>query len=254
VTGSRLAGIRALLFDLDGVLTPTAEVHRRAWARVVGPAFLRHGAAPYTERDYFALIDGRPRYDGMRAALESRGIELPYGAPDDDPALETVCGLANRKNVEFTAELQEHGVAPYPASVAFLGAAEAAGLAAAVVSSSRNAPAVLAAAGLAARFGVVVDGVVAARLGLAGKPAPDTYLDAARELGRAPAECAVVEDAESGVAAGRGGGFGLVIGVDRGVGHAALLAHGAGLVVDELDELIPELPRPELPHPEEARP
>jgi HAD superfamily hydrolase (TIGR01509 family) len=199
-------------------------------------------AAPYRDADYFAHIDGKPRLDGVRALLASRGITLPEGAPDDDPALDTVAGLGNRKNAAFTAELAERGVRPYPGSLRFLDAASEAGLAVAVVSSSRNAEPVLRAAGIRDRFPVVVDGSVAAHAGLAGKPAPDTYLHAARLLGLAAADCAVVEDALSGVAAGRAGGFGLVVGVDRGAGALELTGSGADLVVDDLVELIPDLP------------
>jgi beta-phosphoglucomutase family hydrolase len=238
----RLAALRAVLFDLDGVLTPTAEVHMRAWERMFSGFLASRSAAAYTDTDYFAHIDGRPRLDGVRAMLASRGIVLPEGTPGDDPALETVAGLGNRKNAAFTAELAERGVAPYPGSVRFLDAVVAAGLGVAVVSSSRNADAVLRAAGLRDRFAVVVDGQAAAAAGLAGKPAPDTYLHAAALLGRTAAECAVVEDAHSGVAAGRAGGFGLVVGVDRGAGALELLASGADLVVDDLADLIPGLP------------
>ena len=238
----RLGRLRAVLFDLDGVLTPTAEVHMRAWSRMFTAFLDSRGAVPYAEADYFAHIDGRPRLDGVRAMLASRAIALPEGTPDDDPARETVAGLGNRKNAAFTAELAEHGVTPYPGSVRLLDAAAAAGMEGAVVSRSRNAEPVLRAAGLRDRFGVVVDGAAAAAAGLAGKPAPDTYLHAARLLGRTPAECAVVEDAHSGVQAGRAGGFGLVVGVDRGAGALELLASGADLVVDDLAELIPGLP------------
>ncbi|HMN98842.1 MAG TPA: beta-phosphoglucomutase family hydrolase [Miltoncostaeaceae bacterium] len=238
----RLAGLRAVLFDLDGVLTPTAEVHMRAWGRMFSEFLASRPVAAYADGDYFAHIDGRPRLDGVRAMLASRGIVLPEGEPDDDPSLETVAGLGNRKNAVFTAELEERGVAPYPGSVRFLDAAVAAGWDVAVVSSSRNAEPVLRAAGLRERFGVVVDGAVAAAAGLAGKPAPDTYLHAARLLGRTAAACAVVEDAHSGVQAGRAGGFGLVVGVDRGAGTLELLASGADLVVGDLAELIPGLP------------
>ncbi|MGE0027175.1 MAG: HAD family hydrolase [Thermoleophilia bacterium] len=238
----RLAGLRAVLFDLDGVLTPTAEVHMRAWGRMFSEFLASRSAAPYADTDYFAHIDGKPRLDGVRSMLASRGIVLPEGEPDDDPGLETVAGLGNRKNAMFTAELAEHGVAPYPGSLRFLDAAIAAGLDVAVVSSSRNAEPVLRAAGLRDRFAVVVDGAVAAAAGLAGKPAPDTYLHAAGLLGRTAAESAVVEDAHSGVAAGRAGGFGLVVGVDRGAGALELLASGADLVVDDLADLIPGLP------------
>lgn len=237
--------IRAWLFDLDGVLTPTALVHMHAWARLFTPYLAAHGAAPYTEADYFAYIDGKPRYDGVRSLLASRGIVLPEGTPDDSPAEDTVCGLGNRKNAAFNETLADEGVTAYPASVAFLDAIEAAGCLAAVVSSSKNAPAVLLAAGLASRFPVVVDGTYAAGEGLPGKPAPDTYERAAELLGVPTVECAVVEDAESGVQAGAAGDFGLVVGVDRGVGRDVLLRLGADVAVDELDELIPGLdPQP----------
>jgi beta-phosphoglucomutase family hydrolase len=241
-TAARLADERALLFDLDGVLTPTADVHMRAWNRLFTSYLAEHGAAPYTEQDYFSHIDGKPRYDGVRSLLESRGITLPEGTPDDAPDAETVCGLGNRKNAEFTAELAEHGVEPYPGSLRFLDAATAAGMAVAVVSSSANATQVLRTAGILDRFPVIVDGLVARADGIAGKPAPDTYLDAARRLGLTADACVVVEDATSGVAAGRNGDFGLVIGVDRGAGADELLANGADVVVTDLADLVPDLP------------
>lgn len=241
-TPARLADQRALLFDLDGVLTPTADVHMRAWSRLFTPYLAAHGVAPYTEQDYFAYIDGKPRYDGVRSLLESRGIDLPQGTPDDGPDADTVCGLGNRKNAEFTAELAEHGVEPYPGSLRFLVTAIDAGLSVAVVSSSANATQVLRTAGILERFPVIVDGLVAREDGLAGKPAPDTYLDAASRFGLTPAQCVVVEDATSGVEAGRNGAFGLVIGVDRGAGADALLEHGADVVVRDLDELVDQLP------------
>ncbi|MFS2031164.1 MULTISPECIES: HAD family hydrolase [unclassified Curtobacterium] len=244
LTPARLADQRALLFDLDGVLTPTADVHMRAWSRLFTPYLAQHGVAPYTEQDYFAYVDGKPRYDGVRSLLESRGIDLPQGTPDDPPDADTVCGLGNRKNAEFTAELTEHGVEPYPGSLRFLVAAIDAGLSVAVVSSSANAVQVLRTAGILERFPVVVDGLVAREDGLAGKPAPDTYLDAASRFGLTAAECVVVEDATSGVEAGRNGAFGLVIGVDRGAGADALRAHGADVVVGDLDDLVDELPEP----------
>ncbi|MGG7306580.1 HAD family hydrolase [Curtobacterium sp. AB451] len=243
-TPARLADQRALLFDLDGVLTPTADVHMRAWSRLFTPYLAQHGVAPYTEQDYFAYVDGKPRYDGVRSLLESRGIDLPQGTPDDPPDADTVCGLGNRKNAEFTAELTEHGVEPYPGSLRFLVTAIDAGLSVAVVSSSANAVQVLRTAGILERFPVIVDGMVAREDGLAGKPSPDTYLDAASRFGLTAAECVVVEDATSGVEAGRNGAFGLVIGVDRGAGADALLEHGADVVVTDLDELVDELPEP----------
>ncbi|WP_281286408.1 HAD family hydrolase [Agromyces intestinalis] len=244
-TSATIAAVRGWLFDLDGVLTPTATVHMHAWARLFTPYLEQHGAAPYTDADYFAYIDGKPRYDGVRSLLESRDIHLPEGevtdAPNQPSGDETVRGLGNRKNAAFNETLAEEGVAAYPASVAFLDAVQQHGCLVAVVSSSKNAPSVLAAAGLADRFEVVVDGAVAAREGLPGKPAPDTFLRAAEQLGLEPGECAVVEDAESGVRAGAAGGFAHVVGVDRGVGRGTLERLGADIVVDELDELIPLL-------------
>lgn len=228
----------AVLFDLDGVLTPTAEVHMCAWARLFEPYLAERDAAPYGDADYFDHIDGKPRYEGVASLLASRGIELPWGDAADPPELDTVCGLGNRKNDAFNEVLASDGVAPYPGSLAFLDAVQAQGVHVAVVSSSRNARAVLETAGLLERFDVIVDGLVAAEQGIAGKPQPDTYLYGAQLVGVSPARAVVVEDATSGVAAGRAGDFGLVLGVDRGVGVQALLTHGADLVVDDLGELI----------------
>lgn len=238
-----LGGIRGWLFDLDGVLTPTAVVHMHAWARLFSPLLEAHGAKPYSDADYFAYIDGKPRYDGVRSLLASRDIRLPEGEVTDAATEETVHGLGNRKNEAFNETLAEEGVSPYPASVALLDAIERAGGEVAVVSSSKNAPSVLEAAGLADRFEVVVDGAVAARDDIPGKPAPDMFVRAAELLGLPPGQCAVIEDAESGVKAGATGPFALVIGVDRGVGREALTELGADVIVDELDELIPALER-----------
>ena len=238
-----LSGIRGWLFDLDGVLTPTAVVHMHAWGRLFRPFLEAHGAAAYTDSDYFAYIDGKPRYDGVRSLLESRGIRVPEGEVGDDPSLDTVHGLGNRTNEAFNETLAEEGVEPYPASVALLDAVERAGALVAVVSSSKNAPSVLEAAGIADRFEVVVDGAVAARDGIPGKPAPDMFERAAELLGLPTEACAVVEDAESGIKAGATGEFGVVIGVDRGVGREALVELGADVIVDELDELIPAVER-----------
>nr|WP_141007880.1 HAD-IA family hydrolase [Nocardioides humi] len=236
----------AVLFDLDGVVTPTAEVHMHAWAAMF-TAFLDARSAadgttypPYTEQDYFAHVDGKPRYDGVRSFLASRGIVLPEGTPDDPPAAETVCGLGNRKNEAFNQILASEGVTPYPGSVALLRELLRRGTPMAVVSSSRNAPAVLVAAGLTDYFGFVMHGGLAAELGLPGKPAPDTFSHAASVLGASDARSVVLEDAVSGVAAGRAGAFGLVIGVDRGAGEDALRAAGADLVVPDLADLLPD--------------
>lgn len=230
----------AALFDLDGVLTPTAEVHMRAWDEMFN-AFLKERGIdePYTDQDYFDHVDGKPRYDGVRAFLESRGIELPEGDPSDGPEEETVSGLGNRKNDAFNAVLARDGVEAYAGSLALLDALADRGMKMAVVSSSKNAPAVLEAAGIADRFPVVVSGAVAAELGLPGKPAPDTFIHAAAELGVPKERAVVLEDATSGVRAGHDGGFALVVGVDRGAGAEGLTAAGADVVVKDLEELVP---------------
>lgn len=235
----RVLSLKAILFDLDGVLTPTVDVHKHAWSRLFNDFLTQRGITePYTEDDYFAYVDGKPRYDGVRAFLASRDITLPEGEHSDPSDADTVSGLGNRKNDEFTETLAEDGVAPYPGSIEFLDLVTAAGLQVAVVTSSRNGEMVLQAAGLRDRFTTVVDGVVAADAGLAGKPAPDTYAHAAALLGLTPADCVVVEDAHSGVQAGRAGHFGLVLGVDRGVGAQSLLDSGADVVVTDLGELV----------------
>lgn len=229
----------AILFDLDGVITPTADLHMRAWAEMFTAFLDSHGVSePYTDDDYFAHVDGKPRYDGVRSFLHSRGIDIPEGEPSDPPDAETVCGLGNRKNDVFNAVLARDGIAPYPGSVRLLDALAERGTAVAVVSSSKNARTVLAAAHLTDRFEVVVDGVVAAELGLPGKPRPDTFLHAAERLGALAARAVVVEDAVSGVAAGRAGDFGLVVGVDRGAGERTLLDAGADVVVADLGDLL----------------
>jgi beta-phosphoglucomutase family hydrolase len=238
---TRIASSKAFLFDLDGVLTPTVDVHMRAWSRLFTPYLVARGAAPYTDDDYYLYIDGKPRFDGVKSLLESRDLSLPDGSPDDAAGEDTVWALGNRKNDTFAAALREDGIAPYPGSAVLLDRAIAAGYDVAVVSSSRNAEAVLTTAGIRDRFSVIVDGMVAAAEGITGKPAPDTYQRAATLLGLEPSECIVVEDAHSGVQAGRDGDFALVIGVDRGVGAQELLDSGADIVVDDLDELLPDL-------------
>lgn len=230
----------AALFDLDGVLTPTAEVHMRAWDEMFNAYLESKGIAePYTDADYFEHVDGRPRYDGVRAFLTSRGIELPDGDPSDSPDEETVCGLGNRKNDAFNAVLARDGVEAYAGSLSLLDALAERGTKMAVVSSSKNAPAVLEAAGIADRFPVVVSGAVAAERGLEGKPSPETFLHAAQELGVSKERAVVLEDATSGVKAGRDGKFGLVVGVDRGAGADGLTRAGADVVVRDLEELLP---------------
>jgi HAD superfamily hydrolase (TIGR01509 family) len=229
----------AALFDLDGVITPTADVHMDAWRAMFTDYFTTHGIGPaYTDADYFAYIDGKPRYDGVRSCLVSRGVYLPLGDPSDAPGSPTICGVGNQKNVAFSTILREEGVTAYPGSLALIEHLESVGALMAIVSSSQNAPAVLRAAGLFDRFRVIVDGVVAAQRGLPGKPAPDTYGYAAELLGVPSSSSVVVEDALSGVAAGAAGDFGLVIGVDRGAGVAELSAAGADIVVSDLAELV----------------
>ena len=237
----------AVLFDLDGVVTPTAEVHMAAWSEMFN-AFLQADAAevggddlsPYTDADYFAHVDGKPRYDGVRDFLLSRGIDLPEGTSEDQPSTLTVRGLGNRKNDAFNAVLARDGVTAYPGSTRLLDHLREIGLPLGVVSSSANAPAVLDAAGLTDRFQTVVDGRVATELGLPGKPAPDTFVHAAEELGVPVDRTVVLEDAVSGVRAGAAGDFGLVIGVDRGAGETSLKQAGADLVVADLAELVPD--------------
>ncbi len=234
-----LTAYRAWLFDLDGVITPTAEVHMRAWADMFNSFLISRGATErYGDEDYFRHVDGKPRYDGVRDFLNSRSISLPEGTPEDDPEEETVCGLGNRKNAVFNEILERDGVTAFPGSVALLDQLRDLGVEVAVVSSSRNAPQVLRAAGLSDRFGVVIDGNVARDEGLAGKPAPDTYEFASDSLGVAHEQSVVIEDALSGVAAGAAGSFGLVVGVDRGVGEAELTRAGADVVVSDLAELV----------------
>jgi beta-phosphoglucomutase family hydrolase len=233
--------IKALLFDLDGVLTGTADLHRAAW-KVMFDEYLRQrdgeAFAPFTDRDYTDHVDGRPRADGVREFLASRGIQLPEGDRDDPPSAETVNGLGNRKNDLVQKLIREQGVAPYPGSRRYLEAARDAGLPMAVVSSSANTMAVLEAADLTAFVSTVVDGLALAKRGLRGKPAPDTFLAAARDLGVTPSQAAVFEDALAGVAAGRAGEFGFVVGVNRANQADALRAHGADVVVDDLAELL----------------
>lgn len=229
----------AVLFDLDGVITPTAEVHMRAWASMFGDFLANKGLGDYTERDYFAHIDGKPRYEGVAGMLASRDIDLPWGDPADDPSTETVCGLGNRKNHAFSAVLKADGVEAYPGSLQLVNQLRERGIRVAIVSSSANARDVLRAAGISDLFESIVDGAVARDQQLPGKPKPDTYAYAATLLGVSAAHAVVVEDALSGVEAGAAGGFGLVIGVDRGAGTEALHEHGADIVVTDLAVLVP---------------
>ncbi len=230
-----LSSYDGVLFDLDGVLTPTAEVHMHAWRTMFTDLFSAWGISPeYTDDDYYRYLDGKQRYDGVASLLRSRDVEIPWGDPSDPPSADTVCGVGNRKNEVFAAVLREDGIAPYPGSLALIERLRAAGTPIGVVSSSKNAEEVLAAAGIRGFFPVVVDGVVAAREGLRSKPEPDMFAEGARMLGVDPARSAAVEDAHSGVQSASAAGFGLVVGVDRGAGAQALLDHGADLVVDDL--------------------
>ncbi|MFI8202741.1 HAD family hydrolase [Streptomyces sp. NPDC085937] len=232
--------IEACLFDLDGVVTKTAVVHAAAWKEMFD-AFLRErdGPAftPFTGTDYDAFVDGRPRADGVRTFLDSRGIRLPEGGADDPPDAGTVHGLGNRKNELLLEKIRTDGVEPYDSTLRFLRAVRASGLRTAVVSSSANCRDVLRSIDAETLFDVRIDGVVAAERGLPGKPAPDTFLAAARDLGVEPAHAAVFEDALAGMDAGRAGRFGLVVGVDRVGQTDALYAHGADRVVTDLAEL-----------------
>jgi beta-phosphoglucomutase family hydrolase len=238
-------GVKACLFDLDGVLTQTAKVHASAWKEMFDE-YLRRRAEREGEEfvpfdihhDYDEYVDGKPRYDGVKSFLQSRGIELPQGAPDDRPENETVDGLGNRKNEIVLRLIHEQGVQPYDGSVQYVHAAREAGLRRAVVSSSTNCRDVLRAAGILELFEEIIDGHVAAERGLNGKPAPDTFLAGAEAVGVEPAAAVVYEDALAGVAAGRAGKFGFVVGVDR-VGQAEeLREHGADVVVQDLAELL----------------
>lgn len=235
--------VRACLFDMDGVLTSTAVQHAAAWKEAFD-GFLerqhqgKEGRPFDAGAEYARFVDGRPRIDGTRAFLDSRGIQLPLGDPDDPPGDATMWAVANRKNELMLARIRREGVHVYPGSLRFLRRAREAGMLTAVVSSSANAPAFLEAAGLKDQFGAQVDGRLARARNLAGKPSPDTYLEAARLLGVPASAAAVFEDALAGVEAGRAGKFAVVVGVDRTGQRRALLEHGADLVVTDLGELV----------------
>ena len=242
-------GIRALLFDLDGVLTRTATLHAAAWKQMFDE-FLRSRAQETGEQfvpfdavdDYDRYVDGRPRDDGTRSFLDSRGITLPEGSPDDPPSATTVHGLSTRKNELVQQKIKSDGVETYSGSVDFVRAARTLGYATAVVSSSANTQDVLEVTGLTDLFDARIDGKVAAERHLPGKPAPDTFLAGAAALDVPPSAAVVFEDALAGVEAGRAGHFGLVVGVDR-VGQAdALREHGADVVVSDLSELMEPTP------------
>lgn len=235
----------AVLFDLDGVLTDTAKVHAACWKRMFD-AFLQQQATTHNtpfqpfeiETDYKLYVDGKPRFDGVRAFLESRGIQLPEGTPGDLAERETICGLGNRKNDLVNRVLEDEGVEAYPGSVNLVKQLRQQGIKVAVVSSSANCETVLRAAGILELFDTRVDGNVASRMKLAGKPAPDTYLKAAELLGATPDRAVVVEDAISGVQSGSAGGFGLVVGVARHDNAEELKQNGATVVVTDLGDLV----------------
>jgi len=236
--------ITAYLFDLDGVLTQTAKVHADAWRQMFDD-FLRsradragEGFRPFEMSDYEEYVDGKPRLDGVRSFLQSRGIELPLGSPEDPPESESMHALGSRKNDLVLQLIGSRGVEAYEGSIRFVDAARTEGLRRAVVSASTNCREVLEAAGIEHLFEVVVDGLVTERDGLAGKPAPDTFLAAAAALGVEPGAAAVFEDALAGVQAGRVGGFGWVVGVDRSGEAEALTRRGADIVVQDLAELL----------------
>lgn len=240
---SRGRRVDAAIFDTDGVITRTATVHAAAW-KVLFDDYLRGWSAsrrvpfePFTDDDYRRYVDGVPRYDGVARFLASRGITLPRGAPDDPPGEATVCSLGNRKNEAFLAELDHNGVEPFETTAAFVRSLRSAGVRTAAISASENAAAVLARAGVADLFDELVDGLDAIALHLAGKPAPAIFTEAARRLGVAPEQAAVIEDALAGVAAGRAGGFALVVGVDRAGRPQEMIEAGADLVVGDLGEL-----------------
>ena len=239
-----LAQLDAILMDLDGVITETAKIHAQAWKRMFDK-YLRERAArlggtyePFDlERDYKTYVDGKPRYDGMASFLRSRGIYLPPGEESDPPHKETICGLGNRKNKRFLDAIRQRGVEVYQTSIDFIRRVKSRGLRVAVVTSSRNCREVLEAVGISDLFDARVDGIVAREWMLDGKPAPDTYLEAARRLGVKPRRAAVIEDAVSGVQAGKAGIFGLVVGICRNGQPELLQQSGADIVVSDLSEL-----------------
>jgi alpha,alpha-trehalase len=247
----------AAIFDLDGVITRTATVHSAAWKMLFDdyladrPPQDGEDHSEFTQSDYRRFVDGLPRYDGVQRFLSSRGISLPWGKGDDPPARETVCGIGNRKNQLFRERLREAGVEIFAPAVQLVEALRRAGVATAVVSSSKNTRAVLEAGDLERLFDVCVDGVEAERLGLDGKPAPDVFIEAARRLGVTPSDAIVLEDADAGVEAGRRGSFGLVIGLDRDDRGAQLREAGADVVLKNLEEVTvtpaEEAPSDQLP-------
>ena len=238
-------GVAACLFDMDGVVTQTAVVHAAAWKEMFDEFLRARAEATGTQfvpfdphAEYDTYVDGKPRLDGTRSFLSSRGIDLPEGTPDDPPGTPTLYGLSNRKNNLVLEKIAAGGVQVYPGSITYIRSVKDKGISTAIVSASANTVQVLKSAGIEDLFDVRIDGVIAKQRGLRGKPAPDTFLAAAQALGMSANQAAVFEDAQAGVAAGRAGGFAIVVGVDR-VGQAeALREHGADIVVKDLAELL----------------
>ncbi len=236
---------QAVLFDLDGVITSTASVHGLAWKQLFDE-YLRQVAekkdipfVPFdADEDYRLYVDGKPRYEGVQSFLLSRGVSLPFGVPEDPPGMETCCGLGNKKNIFFNQALNRDGAQVFKGSVDLIHSLKAKGVRVAVVSSSKNCKVILERAGIAGLFELRLDGVEAEQEQIAGKPQPDTYIEAGRRLGVKPDKAVVVEDAISGVQAGRDGGFGLVIGVARSGNAQELLENGADIVVKDLGEFL----------------
>jgi alpha,alpha-trehalase len=230
----------AVIFDLDGVITDTASVHRAAWKQMFDPWLASRASREgedhrsFSEEDYYRDVDGKPRYDGVSSFLASRGISLARGQPRDSPTAETICGLGNRKDELFLALLRRNGVFAFPSSIDLLRRLRTEGTRTGIISASRNCVQVLDAAGVVELFDTRVDGIDAEALGLQGKPSPAVFLEAATRLGAEPRRAAVVEDALAGVEAGRRGGFGLVIGVDRAGHGEELRERGADIVVADL--------------------
>jgi beta-phosphoglucomutase family hydrolase len=237
-----LRDITAVIFDLDGVVTNTASVHMAAWKQLFDEYLSDRASGgpfvPFTHDDYIAYVDGKLRYDGVQSFLDSRGIELPLGDPEDGPETETICGLGNRKNQMFHRVLKDQGAAVFPTTVAWIQRLRSETIKIGCVSSSANCRPILKSVDLLHLFDHIIDGIDARTQCLPGKPAPDTYVECARRLDTEPASSAIVEDAVSGVASGAAGGFRYVIGVNRGAGRDELVAAGATVVVDDLGEFL----------------
>ncbi|MPZ51640.1 MAG: HAD-IA family hydrolase [Acidimicrobiia bacterium] len=231
----------AVLFDLDGVVTPTADIHQLAWREVfeeVLPQIASEDQQRYRDNDYTLYVDGKPRYDGVASVLEAHDVVLPRGDPGDEPGMDTVCAIGNMKNEAFLRVLERDRIRPYPGAIRMIDHLDELGIPSAIVSSSRNARKVLDVAGITNRFVAIVDGNVIRDEGLAGKPDPAPFLEAARRLGVEPEKAVVMEDALSGVRAGANGPFALVVGVDREDQADALKAAGADVVVPDVGHLL----------------